>query len=162
MTISLSTMPLQVINLLGFICIEASGFPFHSRGAWFNTVAMGGFWITGFLLAFYIFHVVEKFFRIPWLKIEFVYCALWTVFYLTAACLAVTLGNEAYVVAGVSNFVIYKSLDTFCAFQLFGFCGLAAYAFDAYLKYKAVKSGELAQGDRVISKQTTTMSSPAY
>jgi hypothetical protein len=59
----------QVLNLLGFICITVSYGAITSRGSWFNTVAMGGFWFTGILLALYLFHVIEKFYRIPWLKI---------------------------------------------------------------------------------------------
>jgi hypothetical protein len=59
----------QVLNLLGFICITVSYRAITSRGSWFNTVAMGGFWFTGILLALYVFHVIEKFYRIPWLKI---------------------------------------------------------------------------------------------
>jgi hypothetical protein len=58
-----------VLNLLGFICITVSYGAITSRGSWFNTVAMGGFWFTGILLALYLFHVIEKFYRIPWLKI---------------------------------------------------------------------------------------------
>ncbi|XP_043589186.1 CKLF-like MARVEL transmembrane domain-containing protein 8 isoform X3 [Bombus pyrosoma] len=58
-----------VLNLLGFICITVTSHSNFSRGAWFNTVAMGGFWFTGILLVFYLFHIVEKFSKIPWLKI---------------------------------------------------------------------------------------------
>lgn len=98
---------MQILNLLGFICIEASGIAFISRGSWFNFVAMTGFWVTGFLLVFYLFHIIEKFFKIPWLKVEFVFCALWTAFYLIAASLAAALHNEAYAVAAVSIKVSY-------------------------------------------------------
>lgn len=59
----------QVLNLLGFICITVSSHSSHSRGGWFNTVAMGGFWFTGILLVLYLFHIIEKFSKIPWLKI---------------------------------------------------------------------------------------------
>lgn len=97
----------QVLNLLGFICIEASGtFSYHSRGSWFNFVAMTGFWFTGILLIFYLFHIIEKFYKLPWLKIEFVFCALWTLFYLIAASLAVSFSVEAYIAAGVSISVL--------------------------------------------------------
>lgn len=134
------------LNLIGFICIEASGYhSYHSRGAWFNTVAMFGFWFTGIMLAFYLFHVVEKFFKIPWLKIELIFCSLWVLFYLIASCLAVTFPHEAYAVAG-----------------FFGFCAMVVYGYDAYLKLNAVKNGELAQGERAVNKQTTVVTSPAY
>ncbi|KAF7269409.1 CKLF-like MARVEL transmembrane domain-containing protein 4 [Rhynchophorus ferrugineus] len=136
-----------IVNLLGFICIEASGYlSYHSRGSWFNFVAMTAFWVTAILLAFYLFHVVERFYRVPWLKFEFGYCALWTLFYLIAACLAVSFSNEAYIAAG-----------------FFGFCGMTLYAFDAFLKFQGVKTGQLAQGERVVTKQTTTATiSPSH
>ncbi|XP_076395746.1 CKLF-like MARVEL transmembrane domain-containing protein 4 isoform X2 [Megachile rotundata] len=65
-----------VLNLLGFICITVSSQSSSSRGGWFNTVAMGGFWFTGILLVFYLFHIIEKFSKIPWLKIFFGFCAM--------------------------------------------------------------------------------------
>ena len=42
---------------------------YHSRANWFNFCAMGGFWITGILLAFYLFHVIEKLHFIPWIMV---------------------------------------------------------------------------------------------
>lgn len=75
---------------------------------------MTGFWFTGILLVFYLFHIVEKFYKMPWLKIEFVFCALWTLLYVIAASLAVSYSVvEAFVAAGVSilfNYVIKKIL----------------------------------------------------
>ncbi|KAL1494661.1 hypothetical protein ABEB36_010227 [Hypothenemus hampei] len=136
-----------VLDLLGFICIEASGaFSYHSRGSWFNFVAMTGFWVTGFLLVFYLFHIIERFYKIPWLKFEFIYNALWAAFYLIAASLAVSYTYvEAYIAAG-----------------FFGFCAMVVYGIDAFIKFQAIKTGELAQGERVISKQsTTTVTSPS-
>lgn len=134
------------LNLLGFICIEASGvFSYHSRGSWFIFVALTGFWVTGFLLAFYLFHIVEKFYKIPWLKFEFGYCALWAALYLIAASLAATFSVEGFIAAG-----------------FFGFCAMVAYGIDAFLKWQGIQSGQLAQGERVINKQTTaTLTSPS-
>ncbi|XP_056635386.1 CKLF-like MARVEL transmembrane domain-containing protein 4 [Diorhabda sublineata] len=135
-----------LLNLLGFICIESSGvLATRSRGSFFNFVAMFGFWFTGILLAFYLFHLIEKLYRVPWLKLEFVYCCIWTGFYMIASSLAVSYNSEAYIVAGV-----------------FGFCAMVVYGIDAFLKYKAVQNGEIAQGERSNNKQTTTVSSPAY
>lgn len=135
------------LNLLGFICITCSVFSNHGRGAWFNTVAMGGFWFTGILLALYLFHVVDKFYRIPWNKIEFVFCALWTLFYLIAASLAANLAPYA---------------EAFGVAAFFGFCAMAAYGYDAFLKFKAIKTGAPAQGHYESSKQVSTVTSPAY
>uniref|UniRef100_A0A0K8TT38 Putative chemokine-like factor superfamily 4 n=1 Tax=Tabanus bromius TaxID=304241 RepID=A0A0K8TT38_TABBR len=122
------------LDLLGFICIEVSGFAWVSRGSYFNTVAMIGFWFTGFLLAFYLFHVCEKFYRVPWLHIEMFFNAIWAVLYLIAACLAATFRVEAYSAAA-----------------FFGFCAMCAYGFDAFLKFKDVRAGAIAQGTRVQS-----------
>jgi signal transduction histidine kinase len=112
-----------VLNLLGFICIEVSGFSFHSRGSYFIFVSMTGFWFTALLLLFYLFHLIEKFYKIPWLKIELVFCALWTLMYLIAACLAATFGVEAYSVAAVS----WSKLAPRDSFK-FHFCSSSAFA----------------------------------
>lgn len=132
-----------VLNIVGFISISASGLSYYSRAEYFNTVAMTGFWFTGILLAFYLFHVIEKFYKVPWLKIEMIFCAIWVILYLIASCLAVTAGFEGYSVAGV-----------------FGFIAMVTYGYDAWLKYNGVRNGELAQGERVISTQKTTVTSP--
>uniref|UniRef100_A0A1L8E2T8 Putative member of chemokine-like factor super family n=1 Tax=Nyssomyia neivai TaxID=330878 RepID=A0A1L8E2T8_9DIPT len=124
-----------VLNLIGFICIEVSAFSYHSRGSFFNSVAMTGFWFTGIMLLLYLFHVLEKFYKLPWLHIELVFCAIWTLLYALAAGLAAAMGLEAYTAAA-----------------FFGFCAMVAYGYDAFLKYKAVQSGQIAQGTR---QQTT-------
>ncbi|KAK3913701.1 CKLF-like MARVEL transmembrane domain-containing protein 4 [Frankliniella fusca] len=134
-----------ILNLLGFICITVSYHSIHSRGSWFNTVAMIGFWFTGILLVFYLFHVIEKFFKIPWLKVEFVFCAVWTLFYLLAASLAAGWANRD---------------EAFGAGAFFGYCAMVAYGYDAFLKFNAVKSGQLAQGERTTT--TETVSPTAY
>ena len=46
-----------------------STYNYHSRANWFNFCAMGGFWITGILLAMYLFHVIEKLHFIPWIMV---------------------------------------------------------------------------------------------
>lgn len=59
----------QILNLLGCIFITSSQYSYHGRAGYFNTIAMGGFWFTGILLVMYLFHIIEKFHGIPWLKI---------------------------------------------------------------------------------------------
>ncbi|CAG9858215.1 unnamed protein product [Phyllotreta striolata] len=110
-----------LLNLLGFICILCSGiWANHTRGSFFNFVSMFAFWFTAILLVLYLFHIVEKLYRIPWMKIEFVFCAVWTGFYLIASSLAVSFSHiEGFVAAG-----------------FFGFCAMIAYGFDAFLKYR--------------------------
>ncbi|XP_059058992.1 CKLF-like MARVEL transmembrane domain-containing protein 4 [Achroia grisella] len=130
-------------SLLGFICIMCSRFSYIGKAVYFSWISMIAFWFTGILLGFYLFHMVEKFYKIPWLKIEFVFCALWTLLYLLAAILATTVHDNPHSAAA-----------------FFGFVATAAYAVDAFLKWRAVRGGGLAQGSRVVSKQTTSVESP--
>ncbi|CAD7079880.1 unnamed protein product [Hermetia illucens] len=129
-----------VLNLLGFICIQVSSFSYHSRGSYFSSIAMTGFWLTGILLFFYIFHVCQRFYKIPWLKIEMIYCALWTILYLIAASLAAAFGTEAYSAAA-----------------FFGYCAMVAYGYDAFQKFKAVREGIVVQETRTTQQTTVTI-----
>ncbi|XP_045459226.1 CKLF-like MARVEL transmembrane domain-containing protein 4 [Melitaea cinxia] len=132
-----------VASLVGFICIQFSYQNNAGKGVYFSWIAMIAFWFTGILLGFYLFHIVEKFYKIPWLKIEFVFTALWTVLLFIAAILAVTVHDNPHSAAA-----------------FFGFTATLAYAIDAYLKWRAVQAGGLAQGSRVVSQQTASVTSP--
>ncbi|XP_028173346.1 CKLF-like MARVEL transmembrane domain-containing protein 4 [Ostrinia furnacalis] len=135
---------IQVVSsLVGFICIQASWLSYLGKSVYFSWVAMIAFWFTGILLGLYLFHMVEKFYKIPWLKIELGFCAVWTFLYLLAAILAVTVHSDAHSAAA-----------------FFGFVAMFAYAADAYLKWRAARAGGLAQGTRVVSKQTTSVEAP--
>lgn len=136
-----------LLDILGFICIMVSENNYHSRANWFNFCAMGGFWITGILLAFYLFHVIEKLHFIPWIMVEMGYCGAWCFFYLTAsaACAAWGSHNEAWAAA-----------------SFFGFVAMIVYGVDAFFKFKAWRAGEIAQGDRVRSVQKSEPVTPAY
>lgn len=105
---------------------------------------MTGFWFTGILLVFYLFHVVERFFRIPWIQIELIFCAIWAVLYLIASITVTTVPAGAYTAAA-----------------LFGFCAMVAYACDAFLKFRAHRSGEIAQGQRRVVQQQTVIQTPS-
>ncbi|XP_044751602.1 CKLF-like MARVEL transmembrane domain-containing protein 4 [Coccinella septempunctata] len=126
-----------VCSFIGFICIEASGLASHTRGGFFNFVALVAVLFTGILLIFYLLHIIEKTFRIPWLMVEFAFCAIWAFGFFAVSIMAATYGSDAYLVAA-----------------FFGFCCMVAYAFDAFLKYSALKRGEIAQGERTAQKQT--------
>lgn len=63
---------------------------------------MIAFWFTGILLGLYLFHIVEKFYKIPWLKLEFGFCALWTFFYLVVSSLAASVHEDPHSAAAVS------------------------------------------------------------
>ena len=98
----------QVCSLIGFICILCSRLSV-SKGSYFSWISMIAFWFTGILLGFYLFHIVEKFYKIPWLKIEFVFNALWTLLYLLAAILVVTVGDNAHSAAAVSLVTFFSN-----------------------------------------------------
>ncbi|XP_053599950.1 CKLF-like MARVEL transmembrane domain-containing protein 4 isoform X2 [Plodia interpunctella] len=132
-----------VSSLIGFLCIQLSRYSHLSKGAYFIWISMFAFWFSGILLFLYLFHMVEKFYKIPWLKIEFVFCALWTLLYLIAASIATSVYDGGY-----------------SAGAFFGFAATLAYAIDAFLKWRAVRAGGLAQGARVVSKQTTSVERP--
>uniref|UniRef100_A0A182JF51 Uncharacterized protein n=1 Tax=Anopheles atroparvus TaxID=41427 RepID=A0A182JF51_ANOAO len=135
-----------VLNLIGFICIEFSYFSYRPQGSFFNTIAMLGFWFSGIMLVFYLFHVCEKFHKIPWLKIELYFCAAWTLLYMIAASVAAA-----------------TSIGAFQAAAFFGYCAMVGYGVDAFLKFQAVRAGEIAQGSRTvhISCHTDTSRHPA-
>lgn len=128
-----------VSSLLGFICVQAARYQYRGYGSFYSWISMIAFWFTGILLGLYLFHLVEKFYKIPWLKMELGFCGLWALLYLLASSLVVSV----YANAGYS------------AAAFFGYAAMFAYAIDAFLKYRAVQAGGLAQGARVVSKQTT-------
>ncbi|CAK1550840.1 unnamed protein product [Leptosia nina] len=130
-------------SLLGFICILCSRLSSASKGAYFSWISMIAFWFTGILLGLYLFHIVEKFYKIPWLRMEFLFASVWSVLYLVASILAITVGDNAHLAA--------------C---FFGFVATLAYMIDAFLKFRSVRAGGLAQGTRVVSKQTTEVTTP--
>ncbi|XP_058802033.1 CKLF-like MARVEL transmembrane domain-containing protein 4 [Phymastichus coffea] len=136
----------MLLNILGFICIQISHINSHSRCGWYSSVSMAAFWATSILLACYQFHVVEKFQKIPWLKIEFIYCAIITACYLLAASLVAALASTS---------------ESLGVAALFGFLAMCVYGFDAWVKFKAWKSGDCPQGQRPSSKPVSTVGSPA-
>ncbi|XP_023235391.1 plasmolipin-like [Centruroides sculpturatus] len=130
-----------LISLLGFICSRSSRYNESSSANWYGFVSMTAFWVTLILLVMYLFHIIEKIHFIPWILGEFVYCAIWTLFYCIAAIVvaAKASGDDAYAAAAV-----------------FGFIAMVIYGVDAFLKYKAWRRGDIAQGERVVSTTTTT------
>lgn len=127
---------LVVLNLLCFICIEASAFRSNGRGVYFVFVSLLGLAFTGGLLLMYLYHVVEKYHNFKWLKVELAGSAALTFLQLAAATLAVAFGDAAYSAAG-----------------FFGYLAMVSYGVDAFLKARALQAGELAQGARVHTKQ---------
>jgi len=96
---------------------------------------------------------------------ELVYCGIWTFFYFTAATAVATLGfyEDPFAAAAVSfqTYPFHRNFELFIelillSFQFFGYLAMIFYGFDAYLKYISWKAGEIAQGDRVVSKTTSS------
>ncbi|KAK8379079.1 hypothetical protein O3P69_019123 [Scylla paramamosain] len=131
-------------NLIGYLCSAFSQYNYHAHSEWFCFVSMTGFWFTGILLVLYVLHVIEKFQRIPWLKLELGYCALWVLLYLIAASVCIYRGGA----------------DSAAGF--FGYVSMCIYAADAFLKFKAWRAGELAQGQRQMQPAPELASPGAY
>ncbi|GIY12652.1 CKLF-like MARVEL transmembrane domain-containing protein 4 [Caerostris darwini] len=118
-------------NLIGMICIMVSRCSWCSNSNWFNFVASTGLVVTAVLLFFYLIHIVERLKFVPWLAIELLYCATWTLFYMIAALVVAVKGGRD---------------DAWAAAGFFGFVGAILYASDCYTKYKSWRDGIPAQG----------------
>jgi hypothetical protein len=125
------------LNLAGIIAISVSKLVTIPCGILFLVVSVGGFFITGTLLGCYVFCACVTCTRIPWLKIEFVYCLLWTI-----AC-AVVASLAAYV--GVVD-------DPFLASSVFGYFTMIAYGYDTFLRFNAMCSSDSAQKNHETDK----------
>ncbi|KAL0848780.1 hypothetical protein ABMA28_013211 [Loxostege sticticalis] len=135
---------LVLFNLIAFICIQSSAFWSNGQGVFFNIVASLGFIFSGALLLMYLFHVVEKYHNVKWLKIELVGCVVLVFLYLIASTIVVAFGSAAYSAAG-----------------FFGYLSMVLYGLDAFLKVRALQAGELAQGRRVPAKQPHVLTPPS-
>ncbi|KAG6453011.1 CKLF-like MARVEL transmembrane domain-containing protein 4 [Manduca sexta] len=133
-----------LFNFIGFVCVQASAFWSNGRGVFFNIVANLGFWFSGAMLLFYLFHLIEKYHNIKWLQVEMVACAVMVFLYMIASTIVVAFGSAAYSAGG-----------------FFGYLAMVLYGVDAFLKYKALKAGELPQGQRVVTKQAHVVTPPA-
>ena len=103
----------------------------------FYFVSMTGFWFTLAMLIFYLVHLIEKFHVIPWMLIEGGFCGLWTILLLISSILAAT-------------HVEYSAAFGMAAF--FGFIAMIAYGYDAFIKYRGCRAGQLAQGERTVQR----------
>ncbi|KAJ2944426.1 hypothetical protein O0L34_g3761 [Tuta absoluta] len=133
-----------IFNLIGYICIQSSAFSSNGRGVYFMVVAHLGLWFSAAILLCYVWHVVEKYHNIKWLKIEMVAYAVLMFLNLVGATVAVAFGSAAFSAAG-----------------FFGYLAMVLYGIDAFLKYRALKTGEIAQGRRVIHQQQHITTPPA-
>ncbi|KAF5281239.1 hypothetical protein FQA39_LY05125 [Lamprigera yunnana] len=132
------------LSFIGFICIQCTSYAIIPTAKWYSTVSMFGVWVTGILLVFYLFHIIEVCYKIPWIQFEMFFCAIIALCFLIASTMVVVLGEPAFEAGG-----------------FFGYCAMVAYIIDAYLKFLAMRAGALAQGERQITKETT-ISEPKY
>lgn len=128
---------------IGFICIQCSEYAIHSTGKFFSTVSMLGVWVSGILLLFYLFHIIEKTYKIPWVHFQMFFCGILALCLLIASSMVVPLGIQAFQAAA-----------------FFGYSAMILYGIDSYLKFRAMRAGALAQGERQIAKETTTATTP--
>ncbi|XP_050526577.1 MARVEL domain-containing protein 1-like isoform X2 [Daktulosphaira vitifoliae] len=126
------------LKIAQIVCVFLSimTLSFSTYNMWYQnsavtSIMMFGLWFSLFMLVFYLFHVVECFYKIPWLKIEMIFNVCWPLLYLLSAAIA-----ASYI--GM-NFSYTLSL-------FFGFAAMFAYGYDALLKYHAIQRGEIAQG----------------
>ena len=163
MKYSLNTLSDQLTNLLGFVCVMVAT-PYYKEqpvGEWFVFVSMTGFWVSSVLLVMYLVHAMEKFHVIPWLMIEFGFCALWTFFFFAAALAAaveVTINPSLSPLSTNRHSMLQGPHSAqLGAASFFGFVSMLVYGLDAVLKFRGWRAGQLAQGER---KVTQTFASP--
>lgn len=59
----------QVLSVIALIFVSFSYLVHYDRVAFFETVAVSAIWWNTIILLFYLFHVIERFYKIPWLKV---------------------------------------------------------------------------------------------
>ncbi|XP_026332942.1 uncharacterized protein LOC113240177 [Hyposmocoma kahamanoa] len=116
-----------VSNFVGFICIKIQWSAWISS-IFYNILYWMGIIVACLLLLLYTFHFVEKFYKIPWHKMEFFYCMFVAITYIILSIMATTIGES-----------------TGIAVSFFGFCAVIAYGFDGYLNYRGWQKGLPAQ-----------------
>lgn len=102
----ISSLPIQIFVLIGFICIQCSQYSPMGIAQFFSTVSMIAFWFTGILLVLYLFHVVYAYQKIPWMKIEFYFCVAATLFLMLTSSLVAARGVGLFTAAAVRSFLL--------------------------------------------------------
>jgi hypothetical protein len=119
-----------LLNLMSTITISLSSIVTLPHGISFLVVSVGGLFITGLLFGFYVYCACMTCTRIPWLKVEFVYCFLWTIACATVASVAADIGRID---------------DPFLISSVFAYFAMIAYGYDAFIKFDALRSGDSTQ-----------------
>lgn len=94
------------------------------------------------MLILFLFHVPEKFYTMPWLPVEIGVTSILTLLYFIASLMVILARDSAHTVAGI-----------------FGLITTGVFAYSGFLKFKAWKDGQIAQGTLVRSTTTMTQSS---
>jgi hypothetical protein len=94
------------------------------------------------MFLFFLFHIPEKFYTLPWLPIEIGGISLLALLYFIASLIAVLKPTAAATIAG-----------------FLGLLTTGVYFYAGFLKFKQWKNGELAQGT-LISRSVTTSTIP--
>lgn len=111
------------VIVLGIICEITIAITW---GPFFGVAVICGLFNSGISLVFYLMHIPEKFYTIPWLSLEIATICIITVFYF------------------IGTFIVAILLNIAAA--IFGFIATVVYAYSGYLKYQSWRNGELAQG----------------
>jgi len=134
----------MIFGFIVIICvfIDAEIFwyiPLHAR-EWAQFVSVTGFLGTGLLLGFYLFHIIEKLSKVPWIMIEMGFCILWSFLYLTVGLDFIVKGTK----------LARTKTDDFLTFgtSFFCFCGVIVYGIDGFLKFKGWKEGRNGMAQR--------------
>uniref|UniRef100_A0A170WWN5 Cklf-like protein marvel transmembrane domain-containing protein 4 n=1 Tax=Triatoma infestans TaxID=30076 RepID=A0A170WWN5_TRIIF len=100
-----------IMNLLIFLSVFFSHYSSTGQLSFMSLICGLGFWFTGVLLVFYLFHIIEKFFKVPWLKIELIYGGLWTLMLLIGSTLCAAYMGHAAAFGVITFFGLHKYGD---------------------------------------------------
>lgn len=131
------------VIILGIICSIIIGQVGYSR-AFFSTAVGLGLFESITTLLFYLLHIPEKFYTVPWLPFEIAAICIVTILYFSGSLTVIMVSSAVHTTAGV-----------------FGFITTAVYGYAGYLKYMAWKNGELAQGSLRGASTTNHFSTPS-
>jgi len=136
---------LLIMGIINVITINSTSFRNNST-SFFNTTLSFALFYTFIILVLFLFHIPEKTYTLPWLPIEIGAICILTLFYFIGSLMALLAPNVAHTIAGI-----------------FGLITTTGYAYSGYLKFRAWKNGELAQGSlsQTNTAQTQASAFPA-
>lgn len=121
-------------SLIGFICAQTiRKSKFLTAGGWYSFVSLPGFCMSTIFLLCYVFHVVERFKRLPWLVVEMSYAAAWCILFFIASTVAATR---------------VRADKPWAAAAFFGFVAMIIFGCEAFIKWHIWNRDQLAQGTR--------------